>query len=95
MLNCYKLKTALHNSLSEEKNERGTLQNKGTGLKELTLAKYGIIQPQKYHLVKKEFISYTDNIQIYQGGIRGKFCWIVYQHCLKCSPQTVSFKGRG
>ena len=48
-------------------------KNKGTGLKELTLAKYGTIQAQKYHLVKKEFISYTDNIQIYQGGIRGKF----------------------
>ena len=26
MLNCYKLKTALENSLSEEKNQRGTLQ---------------------------------------------------------------------
>ena len=48
-------------------------KNKGTRLKELTLAKYGTIQAQKYHLVKKEFISYTDNIQIYQGGIRGKF----------------------
>lgn len=46
MLNCYKLKTALQNSLSEEKMKEAHYKNKGTGLKELTLAKYGTIQAQ-------------------------------------------------
>lgn len=46
MLNCYKLKTALQNSLSEEKMKEAHYKNKGTGLKELTLAKYGTIRAQ-------------------------------------------------
>lgn len=66
-----KLKTALQNSLSEEKMKEAHYKNKGTGLKELHTGQIWDNSSTKYHLIEKEFISNTDNIQIHQEG--GKF----------------------